>query len=53
MKSMWKKIIILCVSALFAFAQIGCEREGTAEKAGKNIDKALDTTKEKINDATK
>lgn len=53
MKSMWKKILILCGLALFVFAQIGCEREGAAEKAGKNIDETLDTAKEKINDATK
>jgi hypothetical protein len=38
---------------MIAFVQIGCKKEGTAEKTGKEIDKALDTAKDKINDVTK
>jgi len=53
MKFMSKKIIILFVLVMIAFVQIGCEKEGTAEKAGKEVDKAFNTAKDKINDATK
>ncbi len=30
-----------------------CEKEGTAEKAGKDIDRALDSAKKKYDEATK
>ena len=53
MKFMFKKIIILFVLVMIAFVQIGCEKEGTAEKAGKEVDKAFNTAKDTINDATK
>lgn len=53
MNSMFKKGIILFVLIMITFVQIGCKKEGTAEKTGKGIDKALDTAKDKINDATK
>jgi predicted small secreted protein len=49
-----KKIIavILAVSFLLT-AAVACEKEGTAEKAGKEIDRAFDSAKEKFNEATK
>ena len=53
MNSMFKKGIILFILVMIAFVQIGCKKEGTAEKTGKEIDKALDTAKDKINDVTK
>ncbi len=53
MKSIFKKGIVLFILLMIAFVQIGCKKEGTAEKTGKEIDKALDTAKDKINDATK
>ncbi len=53
MKSIFKKGAVLFILLMITFVQIGCEKEGTAEKTGKEIDKALDTAKDKINDATK
>jgi hypothetical protein len=50
---MWKKMLVLLSLALFITLQTGCEKEGTAEKAGKEADKAFSTAKEKINDVTK
>lgn len=50
---MWRKILVLIALALFIALQTGCEKEGTAEKAGKEVDKAFSTAKEKINEATK
>ncbi len=36
---MRRKILALLVSAIFVVAITGCENEGSAEKAGKEIDK--------------
>jgi hypothetical protein len=50
----WKsKVVLLFSLVIFAFSTVACEKEGGAEKAGKQIDKAFKATKEKINDATK
>jgi hypothetical protein len=32
-----------------AFVGVGCEREGTVEKAGKQVDKAVEAAKDKLN----
>ena len=32
---------------------VGCEKEGTAEKAGKEVDKAYDSAKDKFKEMTK
>ncbi len=32
-----------------AFAGVGCEREGPVEKAGKSVDQAVETAKDKLN----
>lgn len=59
---MKKNIFTLLLVTTFALAIIGCENEGSAEKAGKEIDKvmekaeketknAIDTVKEKIEEA--
>jgi len=47
------KAALLCLLAIFVLSAMGCEKEGTAEKAGKKIDEAVSSAKEKINDATK
>ena len=48
-----EKILVLMTLVLFITLQAGCEKEGTAEKAGKEVDKAFSAKKEKINDVTK
>ena len=52
MKFLRSKILILCVGAFFAFAFTACEKEGPAEKAGKTVDQALDSAKEKAEEVT-
>jgi hypothetical protein len=50
----WKsKLVVFLSVVIFALSMVACDNEGGAEKAGKQIDKALQTTKEKIDDATK
>ena len=42
----WKtKLIILFSLAVLAFSTTACKKEGEAEKAGKEIDKALNDLK--------
>ena len=43
MQSLGKKLLILCLIGLFACGFVGCKKEGTAEKAGKKIDQAVDS----------
>jgi hypothetical protein len=52
MKSLLAKILVLCFSAFLAFTFIGCEKEGPAEKAGKELDQAVESAKEKVEEAT-
>ncbi len=47
-----KNVLIFLVMIL-ALLTTACEKEGAGEKAGKAFDNALDSAKEKINDATK
>ena len=47
------KMGVLCAIACFAFGITGCGEKGTAEKAGKEVDKAAESAKEAIHDATK
>jgi hypothetical protein len=51
MKEMLKRMFVLCVIGLFTVGFIGCEKEGPAEKAGKEIDKAFDSAKKKVEEA--
>ena len=51
MKSLLKKIIIIVAMASFIFVITGCEKEGSAEKAGKKVDQTLDSIKKKIDEA--
>lgn len=46
-------IIVYFAFTFLALSTAACEKEGTAEKAGKEIDKALDSAKKKYDDATK
>jgi len=46
------KMVVLCAIVCLAFGITGCEK-GTAEKAGKEIDKAVDSAKDSIHEATK
>jgi hypothetical protein len=47
------KAVLFFSLAMLAFATVACEKEGDAEKAGKEIDKTFDAAKEKVQDATK
>ena len=44
---MKRGFFILFLSVLLSFLLAGCENEGTAEKAGKEIDKASQTVEKK------
>jgi len=48
-----KRTIIFLIIIAFALTLTACEKEGTAEKAGKAFDKVLDSAKDKIDKATK
>ena len=48
-----KKLIMLSVIVLLVAGIYGCKKEGPAERAGKNIDNALEGAKEKLDDTTK
>ena len=50
--SLLKKLIMICLMAGLAINLVACGEEGTAEKAGKEIDKAFDAAKEKVHEAT-
>ncbi|WP_374089597.1 BON domain-containing protein [Methylomicrobium lacus] len=43
-------LLITCLSAVLGLA--GCEQEGTAEKAGQKIDRAVENAEQKIEQAT-
>ncbi len=47
------KIFVLAAIACFAIGTSGCGEKGTAEKAGKEVDKAVESAKDAIHDATK
>ena len=50
----WKsKAVLLFSLVMVALSTVACEKKGDAEKAGEEIDKAFETAKEKIHDATK
>lgn len=53
MKTLGKKLLVLCLVGFVTCAFVGCRKEeGTAEKAGKKIDQAVDSAKKKIHEAT-
>jgi len=47
------KAVLLFALVALALPTVACKKEGSAEKAGKEIDKAFHTAKEKIHEATK
>jgi hypothetical protein len=47
------KMVVLSAIACFAFGIAGCGEKGTAEKAGKELDKTVESAKDAIHDATK
>ncbi len=47
------KMVILVAVACFALGIAGCGEKGTAEKAGEKLDKAAESAKDAIHDATK
>ena len=51
--SLLKKLCMIVVIALLVAGIYGCKKEGPAERAGKNIDNALECAKEKLDDTTK
>ena len=51
--SFFKKLFMILVIALLVAGIYGCKKEGPAERAGKNIDNALEDAKEKLDDTTK
>ena len=47
---------MLCIGLAIIFmviATVACEKEGTAEKAGKEIDRAMESAKKKLDETTK
>ena len=49
-----KKLLAICLAiSLLMVSAVACEKEGTAEKAGKEIDRAFDSAKQKLNDVNK
>jgi hypothetical protein len=53
MKSLGEKLLVLSLIGFFACGFVGCKKEGTAEKAGKKIDQAIDSAKKQVEEATK
>ena len=45
------KVFTLCTIVFLVFGTIGCN-EGSGEKAGKKVDQAVESAKEKIHNAT-
>ena len=51
MEMSFKKMVLPITIILLTFALIGCENEGSAEKAGKKVDQTIDSIKKKIDEA--
>ncbi len=48
-----KMVLVGCLlCSLLGFTFAGCEKEGPAEKAGKKMDKAIDSAKKTFKDMT-
>ena len=49
-----RKMLCISLAIIFmVFATAACEKEGTAEKAGKEIDRAMESAKKKLDETTK
>ncbi|MBU0909995.1 MAG: hypothetical protein KKC76_00755 [Proteobacteria bacterium] len=53
MKSFFKKMVVIGALISLTMALVACSEEGTAEKAGKEVDKTFNSVKEKVHEATK
>jgi len=49
----FRRLFIFSVAILTLLAFSGCEKEGATEKAGKKIDRALDSVSDKLKDLKK
>ena len=53
MKALGKKLLILCLMSFMACSFVACQKEeGTAEKAGQQIDQAIDSAEEQVDEVT-
>lgn len=48
-----KRFLVAFCVVVFAVGMIACEKEGAAEKAGKEVDNAFDAVKKKAEDLSK
>jgi hypothetical protein len=49
-----RKIPVLCLGIIcLLLNSVACEKERTAEKAGKSVERAFDSAKKKLNEVTK
>ena len=46
--SFLKKTIVTLTMLLLVFSFVGCEKEGTAERAGKKVDKTIEDAKKAV-----
>jgi uncharacterized lipoprotein YehR (DUF1307 family) len=51
--SLTGKIFMIVVALSLTIGIYGCKKEGPAERAGKEIDRAFEKAKDKIDEATK
>lgn len=50
--SLLKKILMIAAAVSLLTGVYGCKKEGPAERTGKEIDKAMDDFKKKLDDAS-
>lgn len=50
--SIFKRLVMVMAVASLLTVAIGCEKEGPAEKAGKQLDEAMEGAKDKLDEAT-
>ena len=46
--SFLKKTVVALTMLLLVFSFVGCEKEGTAERAGKKVDKTIEDAKKAV-----
>ena len=47
------RLTLLILAIIMTFTLSACQKEGPAEKAGKKIDKTVNSVEKKVKDATK
>lgn len=50
---LFKTMFMIMLVASLTTGVVGCKKEGTGERAGKAVDKALDDAKDKLDEVTK